>query len=877
MRKLLVAFFLVLAFARIASGADTVPTDIEMPGTQPLEISSLESPNKCDNCHGGYNAAVEPAHNWRGSMMANAGRDPIFWATLAIAEQDFDGSGDLCLRCHSTGGWLAGRSTPTDGSGLQAGDSDGVECDYCHKLTNPNDLEHVGVMNEPFLANDGEPAPRTQGWYGSGMSSMWGGNDKLGPYNDADARHQFIQSDFHRSPDFCGTCHDVSNPAVGNLAHNHGTLANAPGVTANSEAGGAVDGKAAFNNPPYAYGIVERTFSEHMSSPISSIQVNDFHTSGLPEGGAFEGIYLATTNGGISADYENPYRVRTYTCQTCHMRAVTGTGANKRGVPLRHDLPLHDMTGGNYWMAAAIEYLDGQGKLRLGGGLTADQRSAMQDAAARAREQLQLAATLELEGNTLEIVNHTGHKLITGYPEGRRMWLNVKWYDAEGGLLREDGAYGPLDGQDGRPLAKGINGVVPESILDLEDDELYIFEAHMGMTRDWASQIVTAANRGLPLTYDRLGNEAVYTLGDLAAGNAGTELETFHFVLNNTVTKDNRIPPFEMSYDEAQRRNALPVPADQYDGAPGGTFDHYAEIGLNPPAGAASATIDLVYQPTSWEYIQFLYLANTPGNGFLDNEGANMLEAWAETGMAAPAVMASTTWGGTPPGPACELAAPLLESATATTNSVSLSWAPVEGAATYLLYYDQSGKSQYLDTVGCDGPGPCTYTDSGLNSGQSYCYKVTAMEGECESAFSNISCASTQPGGQTSSAGVSTITTGSVVKSGKGKNATEQFVVSDSFNAGDTVVIRLLVDDEAGSPVADATVQLNISGPESVGLVSSGSGPDGIAEASWATDAPNRKGNGGTATGTYTIAVTGIESPGHDWDGVTTTTTITLN
>jgi len=49
--------------------------------------------------------------NWRDSMMANAGRDPIFWATLAIVEQDFDGSGDLYIRCHSIGGWYGGGST----------------------------------------------------------------------------------------------------------------------------------------------------------------------------------------------------------------------------------------------------------------------------------------------------------------------------------------------------------------------------------------------------------------------------------------------------------------------------------------------------------------------------------------------------------------------------------------------------------------------------------------------------------------------------------------------------------------------------------------------------------------------------------------------
>ena len=71
-----------------------VPTDIQQPGTQPQEISNLESPDKCDNCHGGYDQAVEPAFNWRGSMMAQAARDPLFDACLAVAEQDAPSVGD---------------------------------------------------------------------------------------------------------------------------------------------------------------------------------------------------------------------------------------------------------------------------------------------------------------------------------------------------------------------------------------------------------------------------------------------------------------------------------------------------------------------------------------------------------------------------------------------------------------------------------------------------------------------------------------------------------------------------------------------------------------------------------------------------------------
>ena len=869
MRLNVVTLLLALSLARVACGADTVPSDIQMPGTQPSEISTLESPDKCDNCHGGYNSAVEPAHNWRGSMMAQAGRDPIFWATLAIAEQDFDGSGDLCLRCHSTSGWLAGRSTPTDGSGLAAGDADGVECDYCHKLTNPNDLEHQGVMNGPFIANAGQGL----GWYGSGMASLWSGADKLGPFNDADARHQFLQSDFHRDPAFCGTCHDVSNPAVGDLAHNHGALGDTADVVASGLPGGPVNGKAAFNNAPFRYGVVERTFSEHMSSPLSTIAVDDFPLiQDLPRGGALEAIYLATTaNGTRSADYAAPHRERTYTCQTCHMRAVTGTGANKRGVPLRHDLPLHDMTGGNYWMSEAILYLDSLGKLRLGGGLAAETVVALQDGAVRAREQLQLAATLNVEGDRLEIVNHTGHKLITGYPEGRRMWLNVKWYDTVGALLREDGAYGDLQVDlNGAPLTV-------QSILDLQDPNLSVFEAHMGITREWANQLLALGyDPGTALAYDRIDGTPEMTLGAFAGGSAPSA-ETFHFVLNNTVVSDNRIPPFGMAHSEAVLRNATPVPDTQYrDSATDPVYDHYAEVPLNPPTGAVSARIDLLYQPTSWEYVQFLYLANDGGNAFLAEEGAKLLDAWLNTAMAAPFVMASTTWGGTPPGPGCELEAPTLLSATAGTNRVTLEWSAVSGAERYSLWYDQADKSQWIADSECAGADPCTFVDVGLSHTQSYCYKVTAVAAECESGPSEVLCATPLPAGQTALAGVEAIATGAVTTTGKGKDKVTQFQPATTFSAGDTVILRMQVTDAAGSPVPGAVVNLAVGGSVSAALASSASGADGIAEASWVTEPPRRNGTGGTPAGDYAITVTGIDAASHEWNGVETSTTVTI-
>ena len=458
MRLLIAAGLLYLVAVTGVLAAPTVPTDIEQPGTQPTEVGNLETPDKCDNCHGGYNSAVEPAFNWRGSMMANAGRDPIFWATMAIAEQDFDGSGDLCIRCHSTGGWYAGRSTPTDGSALAAGDSDGVDCDTCHKMTNPNNRSICGVMNAPFIANN-EQNPAT-GYYGSGMLSLWGGNDKFGPYSDADAKHQFLQSNFHRDVDFCGSCHDVSNPAVGDLAHNNGKQPTADAVIASGVPGSPVAGKAAFNNFPYQYGIVERTFSEFKASAFDTTLVSGY--ASLPadlKAGAIQAAFNSAK--GNYADGAARY----FSCQTCHVPATTGVGCNKAGVPTRTDLPLHDMTGGNYWMPDAILYQNTQNTLRLGGGLTTTQIDAIKAGKNRAIQQLNLAASLSVSGNTLKVTNLTGHRLISGYPEGRRMWLNVKWYDGSNTLLREDGAYGTI--------TANINGTPTQvkTILNPEHDQ----------------------------------------------------------------------------------------------------------------------------------------------------------------------------------------------------------------------------------------------------------------------------------------------------------------------------------------------------------------------------------------------------------------------
>jgi hypothetical protein len=882
------------------NAAEVVPTEIEQPGTQPREVGSFESPNRCDNCPAGYDATnpeYEPATGWRGAAMGNAGRDPIFWATVAIAEQDFDGSGDLCIRCHSAAGWYAGRSTPTDGSGLAAGDDDGIDCDTCHTLTNPDDSEHLGVMNSPYIANCA-PDPNVptkscevpgEGFYGSGMASIWGGSDKLGPYDDADARHQWMQSGFHRSVDFCGTCHDVSNPAVGDLAQNNGAQSTAPGVVSSQDfhggapnIGGPVEEKAAFNNPPYSYGIVERTFSEYKSSAFPTTLVSGF--SSLPAdlqvaGGSLETAYQAAMLAGTGGNYEDG-SPRYFSCQTCHMRPVIGEGANKNGVRTRPDLPLHDQTGGNYWFKDMVEYQDARGMLRLGGGLSSTQITAMNYGQQRAVVHLQQAASLDVTGNTLKVINLTGHKLISGYPEGRRMWLNIKWYDGNDDLLHEDGKYGPIGAMVTNP-ADGST-VEAESIIDL--DNTIIYEAHYAMTQDWAERLIGVGYASdLPLSFDRVTGLVDYTLGDLAGQPPGTYHETFHFVLNNYIAKDNRIPPYGMRYDEAMKRNALPVPADQYNGQPGGVYNYWDEIDLNAlaPAGALRAQIRLLYQGTSWEYVQFLDRANTGQNVFLADEGVNMLEAWInaevpvamEVGgdrkMVPPVVMATAAWPdnsapvagddsyATDQDAVLNISAPGVLGNDTDPEGGTLSAVLVSGPANGVLLLNSDGSFTYTPDAGFSGVDGFSYQahdDAGLASN-------TAV----------VTITVTATGGGTQ-AGVSSMLTG--LLSGKGKN--QVFAETTLFAQGDEIIIRMIVSDSSGNPVPDATVTVDIAGPESRSLTSSPSGADGTAEASWNTSTPNRKGQGGTPTGDYTATTGDVSATGYTWDGIATSTGFTI-
>jgi len=530
--------------------AFTAPSTIEdvfFPGSQDSESGTFEGPDRCESCHGNYNIEVEPYFNWSGSMMAQAARDPLYEACLTISNQDVPNAGDLCIRCHSPEGWLGGRSIPTDGSALTNADKEGIHCDFCHRMvkptspaTNPFPLNQIYTDNTwPSDMSYLESIDSLPPMSGNGMYIVDSDKAKRGPLKYIKTKHDYHYSPFHSESAICGTCHDVSNPVFDRQTDDSYTP-NAFGLSAPS-----------YNT--YDLFPLERTYSEWLMS--------EYNTP--------SGVYAPQFGGNKS---------HISTCQDCHMKDISGVSASKKEAKYHDDLPHHDMTGGNTFIPGIIAEL-----------YPSDVNAvALDSGVARARTMLQLAASMDLTitemedhfSATVRVTNETGHKLPSGYPEGRRIWINIVAKNVAGSVIYTSGHYDYNSG------------------TLTHDADAKIYEVKPG-------------------------------LDNLMAGI--TELPegpSFHFVLNNKIFSDNRIPP--RGFTNAAFINIQSAPVN-YTYADGQYWDdsHYIL-----PFATDSVEITLFYQTLSKEYVEFLRDEN------VTNEAGNVLyNLWNTHGKSAPVAM----------------------------------------------------------------------------------------------------------------------------------------------------------------------------------------------------------------------------------------------
>lgn len=537
------------ATVALAFPAPTTINDFFGPGTQPNTLSDpILTAQACSFCHGNYNETHEAFRPWAASMMGQSARDPIFHACLAIAEQDAPGSGDMCIRCHSPGGWLEGRSTPTDGSALTGADFEGVTCNFCHRMVDPEFTPGVDPdVDEDILdLLEDQPVNPHGGHYVVDPLDR-----RRGPFDLTKDffYHEWLQSPFHQDSAMCATCHDVSNPVYERQ-------------TDGSYAPGAWN-TPAVSHDKYTQFPVERTYSEWLMS--------DFADGPIDMTGRFGG--------------NNPM---VSSCQDCHMADATDRGCIFEDRPIRDDMPQHHFNGGNTWVLNAVRDLYPDSETFLS-------QDSVDDSIARAVLMLQNASDMQLtqDGSnlTVRITNESGHKLPTGYPEGRRMWLNVQYFDAGDALIAERGHY-------------------DNSTADLTTADTKVYEAKLGITPDVAALVGAPAGEG------------------------------FHFALNNEIIKDNRIPPRGFTNANFEAVQAAPVDYTYADG------QYWDETDFTIPPAAARAEVRLYYQTTSKEYIEFLRDQNNTNKA-----GQIAYDQWLAHGKSTPVEMDLATLIFAPPCP----------------------------------------------------------------------------------------------------------------------------------------------------------------------------------------------------------------------------------
>lgn len=634
---LLLAGSLTSSRAQDANG-NGIADRLELPGTQPTSTlpgpdfslsAPVNSATQCLTCHTTTNRAG-PFPSWAGSMMGNSARDPVFWAQLDIAEADegtdpnLIGARDLCLRCHIGKGWLEGRSssaplsTSLRGMAMQADDLHGVQCAICHRLVDRAAPDAIDALIHAGLDTNPDASLRVPPSYGNGMFILDRYDVRRGPYSSAQigwpalvgefitawpppagGLHPLKESPFQRSGNLCGTCHDVSNPVW------------SPGQP---------KGNAQLNFP------IERTFTEW------------FHSA-------------------------YPARGQDGNCQACHMNGVlngvvsggTSTNAEASSGPFIHmnDVHFHDLTGGNVWVPLIISRIvqrfqatknaPDPGPAPVIGPTQAERDTFLNAnfariiqalypvgsfwrpvagqplpsgfdpanytaASDRAKATLQRAAQLSAfraPGGELKVRvwNMTGHKLPTGYPEGRRMWLDVKF--------------------------STVNSVTGSEVLQAQSGQYDAATA--ALYHDFNVDNATG-----PKPYDMV----TYTdgFGAPVAGGRRTQVYEarmhhlssgveFHFIRNNERVSDNRIPPLgwvkaqylanlaeqiipaayagsQMVYEDSVSGPAAmpPVLEENYN------FD---EVPYPVPAGSDVAEVKLWYQSVSREYLEEL-VAGSP-------------------------------------------------------------------------------------------------------------------------------------------------------------------------------------------------------------------------------------------------------------------------
>jgi eukaryotic-like serine/threonine-protein kinase len=364
----------LLAFLLLQGCAGAGPADTG----QSSAAAKFNDPTACAACH------PRQYEEWQGAMMAYASVSPVFNALEAAGNRltagafAADGIAPLfCQRCHSPISVALNEFPPYGATGGRPSrdftgsiGSHGLSCDFCHQIA------HADVAGS--LLGDG---------IANAALVIQPGVFKFGPFTQplSNSFHQATPSDYLRSAQFCGGCHDVRP-----------------------------QGEDVITGEPFRR--LENAFTEWQQGPYSTA--------------------------------DNPYG-RVVTCQDCHMSAYPyappGTYFQDRATSLPA-MPLRQVST-HYFTGVDIALIDFPGQDDPSLDSHNVPIGQMQRRADLLRKACTLEVDVPdtiAPGSTLPITvavtnSGAGHNVPSGFSQERQLWIELTVSDATDQVLYQSG------------------------------------------------------------------------------------------------------------------------------------------------------------------------------------------------------------------------------------------------------------------------------------------------------------------------------------------------------------------------------------------------------------------------------------------------------
>ncbi len=380
----------------------------------------------CAACHVGLKdqtgTDVSMPTAWRSTMMANAGKDPVWQAKVSSEVARFPALQAViekkCTTCHmpmaETQAVAEGKPVSALGDGflnpahpLHAAALDGVSCTLCHQLRDRDFGQMASFSGGYFVDTSTNPPDRPI----------------FGPYEDPVAEIMQASTGFvpvygahMESAEHCATCHNLYTPYVD------------------------------------AQGNILGEFPEQ--TPYTEWQHSSF--------------------GGSATS-----------CQSCHMPLAQGgvvISTVPPNLPARQPFYQHFFVGGNAFMLQILSDWGGELEVTADAEHFATTRARVADQIGQRSATLTLQS-LELKDGVLtarlQVAPLTGHKFPASFPS-RRAWLHVTVTDAAGQMVFESGRHNPDGTITGNDADADPAAYEPHYDVITQPDQVQIYEPIMG-------------------------------------------------------------------------------------------------------------------------------------------------------------------------------------------------------------------------------------------------------------------------------------------------------------------------------------------------------------------------------------------------------------